>query len=82
LVVATRPDRGRPDLAADLGREDPDTAADPQDQPVQQRPSLCDPGLAGLTFAAGLLHGRPAVETLMAAIALAVSAIPKACRPW
>ena len=34
-------------------------------------------GLAGLTFAAGLLHGRPAIETLMAAIALSVSAIPE-----
>ena len=34
-------------------------------------------GLAGLTFAAGLLHGRPAIEMLMAAIALAVSAIPE-----
>jgi cation-transporting ATPase F len=34
-------------------------------------------GLAGLTFAAGLLHGRSVIETLMAAIALGVSAIPE-----
>ena len=33
--------------------------------------------LAGLTFAAGLMHGRPAVETFMAAVALAVAAIPE-----
>jgi len=33
--------------------------------------------LSGLTFAAGLLRGRAALETLMAAIALAVSAIPE-----
>jgi len=34
-------------------------------------------GLAALTFAAGLLRGRDAIETLMAAVALAVSAIPE-----
>ncbi len=34
-------------------------------------------GLAGLILGAGLLQGRSALETLMAAIALAVSAIPE-----
>jgi cation-transporting ATPase F len=34
-------------------------------------------GLAGVVLAAGLLQGRSALETLMAAIALAVSAIPE-----
>lgn len=33
--------------------------------------------LAGLTFLIGLLRGQPLVDTLMAAIALAVSAIPE-----
>lgn len=34
-------------------------------------------GLSALTFAAGLLQGRTVIETMMAAIALAVSAIPE-----
>jgi magnesium-transporting ATPase (P-type) len=34
-------------------------------------------GLAGLTFVAGWLRGQPAMEMLMAAVALAVGAIPE-----
>lgn len=34
-------------------------------------------GLAGLTFIAGWLHGNPLLDTFMAAVALAVGAIPE-----
>ncbi len=34
-------------------------------------------GLAGLTFLAGWLHGEPLLDTFMAAVALAVGAIPE-----
>ncbi len=34
-------------------------------------------GLAGLTFVAGWLHGEPLLDTFMAAVALAVGAIPE-----
>ncbi len=34
-------------------------------------------GLAGLTFLAGWLHGEPLIDTFMAAVALAVGAIPE-----